>query len=634
MKLRPPAIPLITIDPYFSVWSFYDKLTDGETTHWTGSPMVIKGTVNVDGEELRFIGSGEEKAMEQIAFDMDAFSTTYVFAANGIELTAKFTSPVKPDELYLVSRPVSYLKLSYKATDKKKHSVSAKISVSEQICLDKAGQYPAIAETTDVKGRPTATLGSFTQNVLARDGDDLRIDWGYFYLTTAEGKVGSGFCDGMTFVWAESDLEGGCLMTLAYDDIKSIQYFGDNLKAYWKKSGETIKKAIDRAHREYDAIMKRCDKFSARMVREATYAGGEKYAEILILSLRQSIASHKLVLDNDGEVLFISKECFSNGCAATVDVSYPSIPLYLIYNPELVRGMMRPIYKFAASDAWKFDFAPHDAGRYPIVNGQRYGLDKETGELLHRMQMPVEECGNMLIMEAATAVASKDVTFAASHIETLETWCEYLIKYGEDPENQLCTDDFAGRLARNCNLSLKAIMGIESLAIIKDMMGDKKGAEKLTAEAKRIALSFKERAANDDGSYRLAYDWQNSFSMKYNLVWDKLFGTGIIPEDVIKTEFKSYKKHMNRYGLPLDNRADYTKSDWYIWTGLMAPTKGEFEKFIAPLWDAYNESTSRVPATDWYMTSTAIHRHFRTRTVVGGHFMKLLEYKKILKLDK
>ena len=268
MKLRAPAYPLITIDPNFSVWSAADRLTDTTTVHWTDKPNTIIGTATIDGNTVRIMGAdlGEGiPAMKQTDVDMSAFTTKYVFEEFGVRLTLLFTSPIIPSDLYLLSRPVSYLKLSYKATDKKKHSVSAKISVSEQICLDKAGQYPAIAETTDVKGRPTATLGSFTQNVLARDGDDLRIDWGYFYLTTAEGKVGSGFCDGMTFVWAESDLDGGCLMTLAYDDIKSIQYFGDNLKAYWKKSGETIKKAIDRAHREYDAIMKRCDKFSARM---------------------------------------------------------------------------------------------------------------------------------------------------------------------------------------------------------------------------------------------------------------------------------------------------------------------------------------------------------------------------------
>jgi hypothetical protein len=69
-------------------------------------------------------------------------------------------------------------------------------------------------------------------------------------------------------------------------------------------------------------------------------------------------AAHKLVYDENGDVLYISKECFSNGCAATVDVSYPSIPLFLCYNPELVRGMMRPIFRFARTDEWEFDFSP------------------------------------------------------------------------------------------------------------------------------------------------------------------------------------------------------------------------------------------------------------------------------------
>ena len=377
------------------------------------------------------------------------------------------------------------------------------------------------------------------------------------------------------------------------------------------------------------------------MVADATAAGGEKYAELLILSLRQSVAAHKLVLDTEGEVLYISKECFSNGCAATVDVSYPSTPLFLLYNPELVRGMMRPIYRFASTEAWKYDFAPHDAGRYPLVNGQVYGL--KDGVLLKEKQMPLEECGNMLLMEATAAVATGNADFASEHIDILRKWCTYLVENGEDPANQLCTDDFAGHLAHNCNLTLKAIMGIAGMGIIEKLLGNGDEYERLLAVAKKMAESWAKRAANADGSYRLAFDWQNSFSMKYNIAWDKLFGTEIMPKEILSSEFSSYAKHMNNYGLPLDNRADYTKSDWYIWTGVLADSKEDFEKFIEPLWDSYNETASRVPMTDWYMTTTALHRaygsssglrkSFRNRTVVGGHFMKLLEYKGTLRLS-
>ena len=171
-------------------------------------------------------------------------------------------------------------------------------------------------------------------------------------------------------------------------------------------------------------------------------------------------------MDKDGELLYISKECFSNGCAATVDVSYPSTPLFLIYNPELVNAMMRPIFKYADSEAWPFDFAPHDAGQYPLVNGQVY-----SGGTDPRWQMPIEECGNMIIMVTAAAMASMDFTFAQQHMPTLKKWAEYLAEHGNDPENQLCTDDFSGHMPHNVNLSAKAITGVACYGLLCTMLG-------------------------------------------------------------------------------------------------------------------------------------------------------------------
>ncbi len=636
MKMRPPAIPLITSDPFFSVWSETDDLNASDTVHWTGRTVALRCTVKVGDREYGVMGRNDGiPAARQICFDMDAFSSYYTFDCGGVTVRLTFTSPVIPDDLYLVSRPVSYLYVNADAD-----GVRAKVSVSEQICLDLAGEYPVKASFEG----GSVTLASEVQNVLSHDGDDQRIDWGRFYLTckTPKGaEYGSYLADGMTFVFAEAEVGEGTLFSFAYDDVKSIEYFGDKLDAYWKTKDATITDAISAAHRDYTDIMKRCADFSEKMVADATAAGGEKYAELLILSLRQSVAAHKLVLDTEGEVLYISKECFSNGCAATVDVSYPSTPLFLLYNPELVRGMMRPIYRFTSTEAWKYDFAPHDAGRYPLVNGQVYGL--KDGVLLEEKQMPLEECGNMLLMEATAAVATGNADFASEHIDILRKWCTYLVENGEDPANQLCTDDFAGHLAHNCNLTLKAIMGIAGMGIIEKLLGNGDEYERLLAVAKKMAESWVKRAANADGSYRLAFDWQNSFSMKYNIAWDKLFGTEIMPKEVLSSEFSSYAKHMNDYGLPLDNRADYTKSDWYIWTGVLADGKEDFEKFIEPLWDSYNETASRVPMTDWYMTTTALHRaygsssglrkSFRNRTVVGGHFMKLLEYKGTLRLS-
>ena len=657
MRLRAPAYPLITIDPYFNVWSQANKLTDTATTHWTGTPNTVIGIADIDGKQAAVIGKADGIApMKQVSVDCNALSTTYVYEDLGVRLTLIFTSPIIPNDLYLLTRPVSYLEVKCLSIDGKKHNVSIKVAVSEEICMDLRGDDEVECEQLTLGKLNSVKMGKKNQMLLEREGDDLRIEWGYFYLTSEGATDIYKGKDGMTYVSTELPVRSSALITFAYDDIASIEYFHKHLRSYWNKDGALITDEIVKAHGDYKTTMKRCAELSDKLFLDATRAGGEKYAELLELSFRQTIAAHKLVLDEDGQVLWISKECFSNGCAATVDVSYPSIPLFLIYNPELVKGMMRPIYKYARSAQWteeyKYDFAPHDVGRYPKLNGQVYGL-RDWG-MMDEKQMPVEECGNMLVMEAALALATKSTSFADEHMDILEGWVKYLIENGRDPENQLCTDDFAGHLAHNCNLSLKAIMGIAGLGIIYGMRGNKREEKKYVKLAREMALDWAKRAANEDGSYRLTFDVEGSFSMKYNIVWDKLFGTEIMPKSVIENEFASYRKRMHTYGMPLDNRMPYTKSDWLVWTATLAENRDDFENFVAPMWEAFNTTPSRVPMTDWYMTVTSEHalylgrtyarpieqdpytceKSFRNRTVQGGLFIKLLEYKKIVSLKK
>ena len=644
MQLRAPAYPLITVDPYFSVWSPSNKLNESNTVHWTNSPNTISGVATVDGKKYRVIGNtaSDIPAMKQISSNCTAFSTIYTFEEGGARLTLTFSTPLLITDLALISRPVSYLEIKNESADGKRHDVKFELSVSEEICINLLKEEAVEYELIDLGTLKSAKIGSKAQKILCQSGDDVRINWGYFYLTTS-GKAWTAEqkdeADGsvISSVGATVEVKDSTLITFAYDDVSSIEYFGKHLNAYWKKDGSTILDQIKIAHKDYKTVMNRCNVFARDMFCDAVRAGGEKYAEILELAYRQVIAAHKLVLDTEGNPLFISKECFSNGCAATVDVTYPSTPLFLIYNPELVKAMLRPIYKYARSEEWTFDFAPHDVGQYPLLNGQVYGENA-----LH-MQMPVEECGNMIIMEAAIALATKSTSFADEHFELLETWVKYLIENGKDPENQLCTDDFAGHLAHNCNLSLKAIMGIASLGILYGLKKNKREERKYLSLARAMADDWAKRASNGDGSYRLAFDKPDTFSMKYNIVWDKLFGTDIMSKTVIESEFASYRSKMHPYGLPLDSRMPYTKSDWLVWTATLTDNRDAFIDFVEPLWTFYNYSPSRVPMTDWYYTITGEHRasrssgfrtSFRNRTVQGGLFIKLMEYKQSVKYKK
>lgn len=640
MKMRPPATPIVNIDPYFSVWAEQSVLQN--TVHWTGKPNSISARVLVDGKEYHFLGL--KTAAEQVPdmalcqLDVDAFSTTLTYCNDAIRLTVRFTSPLLVDDLYYASRPVAYCHTSFESLDGGAHTVSVRLTASEELVLNLKGEGRALAYKADIPGVTAIKMGNGIQNVLWRSGDNLRIDWGYFYLgVKGEGKVCHTMLADMYAVRVEAPLTNDALFLLAYDDLESIQYFGENLKAYWKKDGKTIETAIAEAANEYDALLARCNAFSDKLRESATEKGGEKYAELLLLALRQVMAAHKLVVDKNGNNLYISKECFSNGCAATVDVTYPSAPLFLLYNTELLKGMLRPVMDYAATAEWHFDFAPHDVGQYPLVNGQKYGVKREGDrvDIDFNRQMPVEECGNMIILFSAICDADGSTDFVEPYMDTVRGWSKYLIEYGLDPDNQLCTDDFAGHLSHNVNLSIKAIMGIAGYSRILTRLGEQGEAEKMMEIARDYAKQLLQRAKNEDGSYRLAYDKPDTFSLKYNAIWDKLWDTKLFPTAFYEGELARYKKELLPYGVPLDSREKYTKSDWLVWAASLSDQKEDFKLLVDALWAAFHTMRTRAPMSDWFYADTSHMKEyysrtsqmfigFRHRTVQGGLFVKLM----------
>jgi hypothetical protein len=122
--------------------------------------------------------------------------------------------------------------------------------------------------------------------------------------------------------------------------------------------------------------------------------------------------------------------------------------------------------------------------------------------------------------------------------------------------------------------------------------------------------------------------------MKYNMVWDKIWGTELFSDKVVKKEISSNFTRFNKYGMPLDSRCDQTKSDWLVWTATMTKGGAEFKKFIAPLWNFYNETPDRIPMSDWYDTVSGHYIGFIHRTVQGGLYIKMLENSGKLKYTK
>ncbi len=593
IRSRIAAVPLITCDPYFSVWSMGDELT-AATRHWTGRSAGLSGYLLIDGKKYVFMGDCPQGCgkLTQTGMEFSAHFTEYTFSGNGIALKVGFFTPYFFDDLASITVPVSYI---YTHLDSDR---PAEIHIELDGSLLSCGE----PETSACNGE--SVLSTRTQQILCESGDDCTAKWGYLHIVhenayATKGRIGA-------FTTKASDH-----FTLGYDSVKAISFMGEKLDGYYKTAFADFADMISAYDKCYLKNHIKAADFDKEL-ESALLAHGEDHALALTLACRQSVGAHKLA-HRDGKPFFISKECFSNGCGATLDVTYPSIPLYLRYAPELVRGMLRPLFEFAKSEIWNFDFAPHDCGQFPLLEKQVYGLGKD-GNYIFDLQMPVEECGNAIICVSAAAFEDGDMSFANEYRPLLEKWADFLIKYGYCPANQLCTDDFAGHLDKNCNLSLKAIVALACL-------GKLFGVKEYTEKARGFAADWVRDTENGAAS-ALTFE-RDGWSLKYNIVWDKIYSLGLFGEETYEREVALYSEKANAYGTPLDCRATYTKIDWLAWTAVMGG-EDHLREVFACIARMIRETADRLPLTDWYDTVSAKCVGFRNRSVVGGLFITQL----------
>jgi hypothetical protein len=645
---RPPAVPLVTSDPYLSIWSEADQLNGDVTKHWTHREHSLVSLIRIDGKTYRLMGKEPSDAppFPQTSVAVLPTRSVYDFDDGQVHVNLTFMTPALPDDLEAFSLPLSYLTWQVRAVDGKKHRVQLYASAGAQLVVNNPEEQ--VEWGRENAGNVLALrIGTVTQRVVGSSGDDHRINWGYAYLATKEkgarGAIGAELDLTRSFMGSgdppaaddtrmpRPTTSGKPTMALAfdlgqvagapawrtalvaYDEIYSIKYFGKKLRPYWRRRGATPANLLQWAVRDYARLAKRCERFDAEVMADATKAGGQKYATICALAYRECAAACGLAADDHGQPLFFTKENTSNGDIATVDVFFPMDPQWILFSPSLAKATLVPILSYAASWHWKFPNAPHDLGTYPIAKGTDDG-----GE-----GMPVEESGNMLILCDAIAQEDGNAKFVSPWWPKLTEWAQYLERYGLDPENQLCTDDFMGHLAHNANLSVKAILGLAAYGDLCRMRGDKATAEKYHNIAKVDAEHWL-KVANDGDHYRLAFDKPNTWSQKYNLVWDRILGLNIFPAEVARKEVAHYKSVMQRYGVPLDSRTHLTKTDWSVWSATLAENQADFEAILSPIYDYLNATTTRDPLSDSYETDKIESGGMHARPVVGGIFIKML----------
>ncbi len=654
--LRPPAVPLVTSNPNLSIWSEADLLTQDNTRHWTKREHSLAGLIRVDGKSYRIMGKdpADVPAFPQVGLQVLPTRTIYDFEDPRIHLRLTFLTPALPDDLDVLARPLTYLTWEVRSLDGKPHNISIYQSTSSQLAVNTPDQE--VDWTRETMGGLTALrVGSVDQTLLMPAGDDVRIDWGYAYAVapTAQVKAAVGASAALlkgfaaegtlpaqddsrkpravadeqpvlAFAFDLGQVEGQAVerhLMIGYDEIYAIKFLGQRLRPFWRRHGASPSDLFQTAERDYAALVKRCTSFDNEFMADLTEQGGPKFARMSALAYRQALAGCGLAADANKQPLLFAKENTSNGCVATVDVIYPAAPQFLLMGPTYAKALVVPAMVYGASPRWKFPFAPHDIGVYPQANAQVYGGGESPGNEADKM--PVEESANLILLCDAIAKMDGNADFASHWWPQLTRWEAYLEKYGLDPENQLCTDDFMGHLAHNANLSIKAILAIAAYGDLCRMRGDVASAEKFAALARADARHWVETA--DDGDHsRIAFDKPGSWSQKYNLVWDKLLGLNVFPPEVARKEVAYYKKVIQPFGVPLDSRTKLTKTDWSFWSATLAETKADFEAIISPIEDYLNQTTAHEPFVDSYYTDNVKSDGMHARPVIGGVLIKML----------
>ena len=635
MKL--PSYPIATIDPHFSIWSKAEHINEDDTYLWCGIRKKFEGTLTVDGESYTFLGKNKNALISQTDCIITPYVSDYIFENEKVKLRLRTWTPFLFDDFHLFSLPVSYFETTVTSLDEKAHNVEVTFNCFDELCQGRKKKL-VNKYTEKYDGVTLIKMGLTDQKPLNDSGDTFAADWGYVCLMGGDVKATK---QGITVTnTALASKRASFTSIIAYDDIYSINYFGEKLKGLWTEKYETIEKGmkycLDNKKELFDRI-----RAQEKMIIDDSKKFGKAYTDMLAAAARQVLAGHKLVRSAKDGLLYLSKECHSNGCINTVDVSYPAVPMYLIYTPELVKAMLTGIFRFAQSDLWQAEYAPHDIGRYPIACGQVYALanplylanTKRSYPIIYKsksfkiytplFQMPVEECGNMLILCWAYYTASKDKEFLSNYYYTLTKWAKYLVNKGVILDNQLCTDDFAGHSKKNVNLAIKGIMGIACFAKISDTLQIKNNYMQ-TAKAYADNLVS---LCGDEDYLPFSLDKKGSWSLKYNLVWDEIFKFNLFDKKYYKGESEKYIKELNAYGVPLDHRKTLTKTDWMLWAACLDESGKSVGLFSEKILNYLALTKDKTCFSDWIDTKEAKQWGFDHRTVQAGLWMPVLKEK-------
>jgi hypothetical protein len=356
-----------------------------------------------------------------------------------------------------------------------------------------------------------------------------------------------------------------------------------------------LTKKLSFFYNDFPTALNQATALDDKIKRDSIAVGGQDYLTITSLSTRQAFGATQLVGNLTKQYLFI-KELSSDGNIQTVDVIYPFYPILLYLEPSMTRLMLDPLFEHQESGHFFRVFAMHDLGaNYPNATGHHDGNDE---------LQPLEECGNMLILTLAYAQPANDIEYLKTHYDMLKQWTEYLVEETLLPANQISTDDFAGWLSNQTNLALKGIIAIDAMAVIANLTGHWDDGDRYSNISHTYVSKWQGLGIAYDAKpphTTLSYNQNDTHGLVYNLYSDRLLNLNLVPQSVYDMQSVFYTTIEQKYGIPLDTRHYYTKSDWEMWAAAISSPSTR-NMFIHDLAKWINETHTNTACTDLYDT--------------------------------
>ncbi|KAK3394880.1 hypothetical protein B0H63DRAFT_385879 [Podospora didyma] len=656
---RPPAVPLAVRSPYLNAWLQGDSgcVLPGEWPRfWEGQILGVQGFISVDGVVYNWIGGAPgPKPVDQISLEYTSTKSIFTFNVDRkVNLTVTFLSPVYPDDLPRQSQQFSYISAKVRSSDGAPHSV--------QIYMDVSGEW-ASGDRSKVIKWDSATAGDITYHKFFRDEQaefretDQIADWGKWFISTNKGhgtswQIGQDTAVRGQFVtsrvlantkdnnfrpvnqnwrvilpvFAFSHDLGNVqnrnverLFTLGIVQDRVIDFAGISgtlqpVPGFWSSYYNDDISSVVAFFGDYRHAELVSSSLDTQIQADSENAAGQNYATITTLAVRQTFGALQIAGTPSKPYIFL-KEISSNGDSQTVDVIFPAWPIFMYLNATLGRYLLDPLFENQESGAYPNAYAEHDLHVFPVAKGYPAGDDEA---------MPLEECGNMIIMSLSYAQSTGDVGYLSAHYPKLSQWADFLVNYSLIPSHQLSTDDFAGALANQTNLAIKGIIGLKAMSKIARLTGNK---DTFGAVADMYLTNWIIYAVNNKADLphtTLAYGDDNSHGLLYNIYADRLLGLNFIPQSIYDMQSNFYPVVALEYGVPLDTRHTFVKSDWEMFAAAVASTETR-DMFISKLAKWIGQTPTNRAMTDLFDGSTGAYpgTTFVARPVMGGTFALL-----------